>query len=163
MSEAATIRNVLERIPYGIFVIATTSRTDGLRGIIATWVTQLSFEPPLVAVSVEKKGDLADALRRSGQFSLSLVPATGLQVAKNILKAGSHLNGPEVFDAFTGPLIDPPILRDSSGALICQIQQVVDTGDHDLFIAEVVKGIDAGMTPALTLRETGWKYRRRTP
>ena len=46
-------QDVLDKFHYGIYLI-TVSSAEGYNGMIASWVTQCSHEPPLVAMAIRK-------------------------------------------------------------------------------------------------------------
>ncbi len=160
MKKDDVLRAIFERFPYGIFVVATSSDNKVL-GILATWVMQVSFEPPLVAISVEKGGVFSDALIRTGSFSLSLVRAHDIRVAKGVLRSGPVIEGSDVRDDFVVSPEGVPALRESAGILTCRITQTYDSGDHLLIVAEATSGIASDVADMMTLSETGWKYRRK--
>jgi flavin reductase (DIM6/NTAB) family NADH-FMN oxidoreductase RutF len=162
MNNDDVLRGIFERFPYGIFVVATSS-DNGILGILATWVMQVSFEPPLVAISVEKGGVFAEALLRSGRFSLNLVRPEDIRVAKGVLKSGLLIERSDVRDDFLVTPEGVPALRESAGILECRITQTHDSGDHLLIVAEADAGVPADSAEMMTLRETGWKYRRKPP
>ena len=162
MNKDETVRAIFERFPYGIFVVATSSDA-GVLGIMATWVMQVSFEPPLVAISVEKGGAFAKALTRSGGFSISLVRVHDTRVARGVLKSGPVIEGSEARNDFVLSPDGVPALRESAGILECRITQIHDAGDHLLIVAEAASALLADSGEMMTLRETGWKYRRKPP
>jgi len=162
MNKEEALRTVFESFPYGIFVVATGSDA-GVLGIVATWVMQVSFEPPMVAISVEKGGVFAEALKRSGNFSLALVRSQDSRVAKGILKWGPQIEGSDVRNDFVVSPAGVPGLKESAGILECRITQTHDAGDHLLVVAEATAGAPADSGEIMTLRETGWKYRRKPP
>ena len=46
-----SMQDVLDKFHYGIYLVTISAR-DGYNGMIASWVTQCSHEPPLVAVAI---------------------------------------------------------------------------------------------------------------
>lgn len=162
MNKDEVVRTIFERFPYGIFVVATSSDA-GILGIVATWVMQVSFDPPIVAISVEKGGVFAEALKRSGSFSLALMRSQDTRVAKGILKSGPLIEGSDVRDDFVVSPEGVPALRETAGVLQCRISQTHEAGDHILVVAEATSGALADPGEIMTLRETGWKYRRKPP
>ena len=51
-----------------------------------------------------------------------------------------------------------PILAGLPGYLECQVVELVDRGDHPLFVAQVVEaGVQNNLLP-LALRDAGWSY-----
>jgi flavin reductase (DIM6/NTAB) family NADH-FMN oxidoreductase RutF len=160
-SDQAAIRLVLERFPYGIFIVATNSGSDGVVAVLATWVSQISFDPTLIAVSLERGGVLAGALQESGEFSVNIVPSDGIGTAKVVLKSGSHMDDAETRALFARAEGGVPVLRESAGVLLCHTHRVVEAGDHDLILAEVTRADAAGASQPLSLEDTGWKYRQK--
>ncbi len=62
-------KTVLRHVSYGLY--AVTAAHDGDRGVFtANWLTQVSFEPPLLAVSVERDSSTLPLLRASGVFAV---------------------------------------------------------------------------------------------
>ena len=47
-------RRVLWKMPSGLYVLGSTDGADRRNGMTINWVTQVTFEPKLVAVSVEQ-------------------------------------------------------------------------------------------------------------
>lgn len=64
-----TGKTVLRMIPYGIYVI--TAQTDGSAIAAATvnWLTQSSFDPPLIVVAVKADSDVLQAIAESRLFA----------------------------------------------------------------------------------------------
>ena len=48
-----TWQEVLDRFTYGIYLV-TISTAEGPNGMIASWVTQCSHEPPRLALAIRK-------------------------------------------------------------------------------------------------------------
>ncbi|MSQ30002.1 MAG: hypothetical protein EXR68_05905 [Dehalococcoidia bacterium] len=51
--DSATRKTALRLIPYGLYVI-TTKAGNSVSGATVNWVSQMSFEPPLLALGVKK-------------------------------------------------------------------------------------------------------------
>jgi flavin reductase (DIM6/NTAB) family NADH-FMN oxidoreductase RutF len=152
--------NVMELFPYGIYVMAAAAG-ENVAAIIATWVTQVSFVPPLVAVAVEKEGSFLEQILAAKQFSLSLLPEDGIETAKYVLK-----NGP-LFPLETKglPFVNgenaPPRPAGAHSTINCRIRETYPAGDHVIMVGEITGAKAQGSGPVLTLLDTGWKYRRK--
>src|SRR5436305_135654 len=65
----------LGRVPSGLFVL--TVRWDGREtGMLASWVQQAGFEPPMLTVALKADGLVREWVERSGSFVLNQI-ATG--------------------------------------------------------------------------------------
>lgn len=161
MNDTSSVTGVLERFPYGVYVVAVSSSPHELTAIIATWVTQVSFSPPMVAVSLETGGTLARELVPSTLFSLSSVSDNGLSSAKAVLKTGPRFSTDVAHPLFAESPSGVPIFLDSIGVLECRVVGLHEAGDHHVVVAEVVRAASAGPGEPLTLKQTGWKYRKK--
>ena len=61
MDEAAK-KTVLRSFPYGLYAV-TVAHGGEEHGMTANWVTQASFEPPMVVVAVENTSKTIDLIR----------------------------------------------------------------------------------------------------
>lgn len=152
-------RNVLSQFPYGIFVVG--SREGGRPQVmIATWITQVSFFPQMVALSLETDSKMADAVRQSGFFSLNLLPKDGKEIAASFLKTpevtATSIGGHAYAEALNGS----PFLLEATASLECRVVHRSMTGDHELVLGEVVDARTHREGEVLTMRKTGWNYQR---
>ena len=62
-------RRVLWKMPYGLYVVGSTDGAERRNGMTINWVTQLSFDPKLIGVSIDAAGsglDVQDFMRVHG-------------------------------------------------------------------------------------------------
>ena len=107
-------KKVLRMIPYGMFVIGVHSATE-VNAYTADWVTQSSFDPPLVVIC-SKKGTISNQMiRESKVFSVNVLDAGQKEMAAHFVKpmknVGNKFGHVEYHTEKTGC----PILRDSLG------------------------------------------------
>jgi flavin reductase (DIM6/NTAB) family NADH-FMN oxidoreductase RutF len=154
-------RRVLWTMPSGLYVIGSKSG-DRLNLMTANWATQVSFDPKLVAVSVEKTAVTHELIAVGGVFALSIVDRDDRASVRRFTKPAEldpearTLNG----FAFRTAVTRAPILEQAVAHLDCEVRQTVDCGGHDLFIGEVV---DAAFskdedTPVLRMEDTRMNY-----
>jgi flavin reductase (DIM6/NTAB) family NADH-FMN oxidoreductase RutF len=152
-------KEALKRLPSGVYVIGSVDG-DGVRGIIATWVTQISFKPRRVAVALQVGSRMEACVRQSQFFSVNLLPAGGTALAKAFLKGPrsteGKLNG-VLYDVSEG---GAPILREAAAAVVCRVDAEYPGGDHTLFVGLAVDAVSRGDSGILTLNDTGWHYSR---
>jgi flavin reductase (DIM6/NTAB) family NADH-FMN oxidoreductase RutF len=149
----------LNQISYGMFIIGSKSG-DELNGMTANWITQTSFDPPLVAISVENDAHTRQLIDEGKVFSINVVEDNeeGRAVIEHYVKpqkrAKNKLGDHDYFTHATGA----PLLNAALSWVECEVVQTVDTGDHQLYIGKVVgAGVNREGTP-LTLASLGWHY-----
>jgi flavin reductase (DIM6/NTAB) family NADH-FMN oxidoreductase RutF len=148
----------LGRVPSGIFIL-TAGTGDRATGMLASWVMQAGFDPPMVTVAVRQGRYVADWLAAGEPFVLNLVG----EGQKHLLK--HFVRGFEPGElAFTGLDIGVaesgvPTLLDAVGRLECEPAGSVDSGDHRIFLARVTAGeLVNDLSPMIHIRKSGAHY-----
>ena len=150
-------KKALRKIVHGVYVIGVKDG-EHLNAFTATWVTQVSFEPPLVVVGVRKDGVSYSMIEKSRIFTINFLAAGRKEVAQHFLKpahlAGDKLEGIGYRLGETGA----PILEEAAAYVECRVKEIYPGGDHAIVVGEVVgAGVMKDVDP-LTLKETGWHY-----
>ena len=104
------------------------------------WLTPLSSNPPLVGIAVERSRHSSLMIAKSEQFAIN-IPARPLLHHVQYLGAlsGARIDKLEAtqFETFEAEHVDAPLLTGCLAWVECEVQQVVPTGDHTLFVALV--------------------------
>jgi flavin reductase (DIM6/NTAB) family NADH-FMN oxidoreductase RutF len=151
-------RNVLGRIPYGVYVVGVRRGTGEISAFTATWLSQCSFQPPRIMLGVKAGSTGHEMIESDRVLAVSLL-ASG---QKDL--AGAFFKRPEVGPGtLNGIPYRPgtngcPILGGAPAFLECRVVEMLGGGDHTVVVAEVVEAGASREAPPLTLAETGWKY-----
>ena len=152
----------LGRLSGGLYIM-TARRGDSSTAMLASWVSQASFEPLGFTVAVAKDRAIESFMQVGDAFVL------------NVLEEGnaSHLmkhfltRFPPGADRFEGVDLVPsarcagaPILREALAYVECQVQSRADLGDHWLIYSECLDGnvSSADKVTAVHHRKTGVYY-----
>lgn len=127
----------LGQMTYGIYVL-TTRVDDTINGMIASWATQVSYEPPLIMVAIHPNRFSHGLVEKSHAFALHIL----------------HRSQKDMLGIFKGP--DPekkfstipwksgetgvPILKDCIAWLELTVRERYSPGNHTLFVGEVIAG-----------------------
>lgn len=149
-------------IPYAIWC-CSADVPGGVVTIIVTWVTQLSFTPPLLGVVLESDGAFLQTVLGAGRFVLAALPREGgKEIAKRVLKHGGSVTDP----GNPGLFLDDPAWRDvpagALGAIRCTVEGTFPAGDHTVVVARIGETRRWQEGGALQLADTGWKYQKPT-
>ena len=150
-------KNVLRRIVHGVYVVGTC-RDGKLNAFTATWITQASFEPPLIVLGIRKDSVSLQMIQASRVFTLNLLGQGQKPLAQHFLKP-AHLGGDKMAGVHSrAGATGAPILEEAAAFMECRVQAIHPAGDHSIVVGEVVEaGLQHEMEP-LTLKETGWHY-----
>lgn len=137
-----TLNKVLWKIPNVLCLLGSRAG-DEWNGMTQSWVTQVSMEPVLVAVSVDVKAVTNRLVRSGGSFTINLWDREDtrpfVKFSKPATKEGMTLNGRPIREGVTGA----PVFTEAVAFLECTVWQTIECGTHDVFLGEVV---DAGFT-----------------
>jgi len=149
---------VLGRVASGIYIL-TVGTGQRATGMLASWVMQAGFEPPTVSVAVKSGRYVEQWLTAGEPFVLNVLAEKQFDFLKHF---GSGFDRGE--PAFEGVEITHcprgvPILSGSLGHLECEPTEHVDSGDHRIFLAKVVRGgLHTEAQPMTHTRKTGKHY-----
>ena len=148
----------LRKIPHGVFVMGVKDGAD-VNAFTATWLTQVSFTPPLVAVGIKKDSHSLEMIRHDKVFSVNILGKDQKSVAEHFVKpatvVGEKLKDMPHHAGATGA----PVLDQAIAFVECELREIAnDGGDHAIVIGEVVEAGVRKDEPALTLLDTGWHY-----
>jgi flavorubredoxin/flavin reductase (DIM6/NTAB) family NADH-FMN oxidoreductase RutF len=156
---ATSVEQAVGRV-VGSLCVLTAKQGDVSSAMLASWVSQASFNPPGFTVAVAKERAVEPLTHSGNKFVL------------NVLKEGNHIHLMKHFlkpfapaqDRFVGIATQEaengsPILSDALAYLECTVQSRMEAGDHWLVYATVDRGkvLSEGVT-AVHHRKTGNHY-----
>ena len=155
----AAKQTVLRHFTYGLYAL-TVKREGDEHAITANWVSQASFDPPMVVVAVESTSKMIEMIRDAHHFAISLFHEGQRDLADKLGRgsagASSKLKG---IKTRPGPISGVPVLAEALGWLECRVVATLPSGDHTLVLGEVVEaGVEHEGAQPLTLQESGLKY-----
>ena len=126
-------------LPY---VLVTSVDDEGRPNVMgASWVTRISFEPFLMAVSVRHDRYSNGLIKSCKEFVICYPSA---EQEKSAMYCGTHSGRREDKFAQTGlaaspsKKVRPPTVGECTAAFECKLVQAHEVGDHTLFVGEVV-------------------------
>ncbi|GAC1361783.1 MAG: flavin reductase family protein [Ktedonobacteraceae bacterium] len=155
--DAAVKKQALRMFTYGLYVILCAEGKE-VNGFTANWLTQVSFEPPMLAVSIENASKSLPMILSSRKFTVNVLRAGQKELAGALGK--SALKHPDKMAAIDYSIEHAayPILQQGLAWVACDVQQTIPAGDSTVIVAEIV---DAGVLAegqALTMAEAGFRH-----
>ncbi len=150
-------KQVLRTFTYGLYAVSCANEGE-VNVFTANWLTQVSFDPPLLAVSVEKISKSLPMILRSRKFTVNVLRSGDRELAGKLGK--SALRDPDklVNVAFHPGLNGCPILEVALAWVACETHNTVEAGDSTLIIAEVIDVGMLGEGQPLTMAEAGFRH-----
>ena len=156
-------KQALRMIPYGLYVLAAESKDGRVAASTVNWVTQASFEPPLVAVGVKADSGAHSIIKESKTFALNILGKGQESMAFSFFKPVEREGNSIAGEPFSSGASGAPILSNAQAFLECKLVETTEIGDHSLFIGEVVGAgtpkevVGRPDDSTLTLRDLGEK------
>jgi flavin reductase (DIM6/NTAB) family NADH-FMN oxidoreductase RutF len=158
MLSSKEAKEAIKRMPWPVTLIGAAH--EGRYNVMtASWVSQVSFNPLMVMVSIAPERYTYELIQKSGEFVVSILAKDQAEVAhfcgsrsgKEVDKAGQLK-----LDTEPGKVVKVPLLRGCIANLECKVVATQEAGDHVIFIGEVVAGnVDRG--DAVPLIMLNWK------
>ena len=166
------VQRAMHEMPYGMYVIGSFDEI-GPNVMVADWVMQVSFEPRLVGLALERDSRTLARMRDNAAFSVNLLPAD--QDSLTLLQAfvqpsnAAKVDGRSVAGAtvvhdklagvdFRAAANGCPILADAMAWFTCEAEQFVEFGDHVFVVGRVLDGHVERSEEPMTSLYTGWTY-----
>jgi len=130
------------RLLSGGPITLVTSAWHGKSNVMpAAFVTPLSFDPPLVGVAISPSRHSYDMIRYSEQFALN-IPSRRLLHHVQYLGSvsGADVDKLELtkLPTFKALRVEAPLIEGCVGYVECGVEDAVRTGDHVLFVGQVL-------------------------
>jgi flavorubredoxin/flavin reductase (DIM6/NTAB) family NADH-FMN oxidoreductase RutF len=143
----------------GSLCVVAAQRGNVRSGMLASWVTQASFNPPGITVAIAKDRTVESLTHTGDSFVLNILKE-GMDVRRHFLQ--SFAPGEDRFAGLETETAENgcPIIKDALAYLECTVQSRMDCGDHWLVYAVVDNGKvlqSTGMT-AVHHRKSGNHY-----
>ena len=150
-------RRVLSRIAHAVTIVGAAKGAE--RGCATGTTMYVSLSPAMIAIAEHKGSRTTKLIQETGEFSLSLLHDSQQDIA---VAAGKSADGPDKFATLKIRTVEAPAgfhapgVEGSVAIMWCRVKEVVETGDHLLFVGEIgAHHVDERRTEPLL------RYRRR--
>ena len=152
MSEIAEL---FHRLSYGVYVVGVAAG-DRRDGFTAAWVMQASFDPLLLALSINSSNASYELLHAGGGFTVNVLKKGQLDLARRFGTRSGRDEDKLAGIRWRPGRIGAPILEQALAYFDCELAGRHRAGDHELVLGRVVDGkiLDPGAAP-LTYADTG--------
>lgn len=129
----------LYKISYGLYVVSS-KKDEKFNGQIANTVFQITAEPPVIAVSINKKNLTYEFIQKSKVFTVSILSKeTPMRFIGHFgFKSGRELDKFKDLNYKVGMSGAPFILENTIGYIEAELIGNNDVGTHTIFIGKVI-------------------------
>jgi len=139
----------------GLYVVGV-AHDNRRNAFTAAWITQVSFDPLLLALSIHPAHASYPILMAAGLFTVSVLRQDQLELDRHFGTQSGRVIDKLVGQRWQAALEGAPVLLDAAAYLECRLIGRYAAGDHGLLLAQVVGGrVLAPDARPMTYAETG--------
>jgi flavin reductase (DIM6/NTAB) family NADH-FMN oxidoreductase RutF len=154
----AALHEILREFPYAIYAVGIRGGHGEVNFLIVSWLSQCSFDPPLVMMAVRRDSHSYDLISQGSTFSINLIEKNKRDVAQQLVKPADRVGDKvEQFDYFDGD-IGAPVLRSAFAYIECKVLEIHEPGDHAVVIGEIATGTRRVSGAQLMCSDLHWHY-----
>ncbi|GBF88523.1 hypothetical protein Rsub_01238 [Raphidocelis subcapitata] len=126
----------------GSLCVVTARDEDATNAMLASWVSQASFDPPGLTIAVKKDRAMETTMTPGNKFAVSMLAEGRYKSAMKVLTkpfqpGQDRLAGLETRESEASGC---PVLAEASAHLDCEVVSRMDAADHWVVYAHVVSG-----------------------
>ncbi len=142
---------LVKQISHGVYVIGV-GEGERQNAFTAAWVMQVSFEPLLLAISINPEHYSYQLLQASGVCTVNVLGQDQYALAEHFGRsAKDKMAGFKWQKAKTGA----PVLVESLAYFDCRVSHYTDAGDHKIAVCKVVAAATLNPGRPLMYNQTG--------
>ncbi|MDO9423265.1 MAG: flavin reductase family protein [Methylobacter sp.] len=142
---------LLKQISHGVYVIGV-GVGERQNAFTAAWVMQVSFDPLLLAISINPEHYSYQLMQASGVCTVNVLGQHQYSIAEHFGRsAQDKMAGFQWKTAETGA----PVLSESLAFFDCQVSHYADAGDHKIAVCKVVAAAALNQGRSLLYSQTG--------
>jgi flavin reductase (DIM6/NTAB) family NADH-FMN oxidoreductase RutF len=142
---------LVKLISHGVYVVGV-GKGERQNAFTAAWVMQVSFNPLLLAISINPAHYSYQLLQESGVCTVNVLGQDQYALAEHFGRsAPDKMAGFQWRQAETGA----PVLSDSLAYFDCQVSHYTDAGDHKIAVCQVLAAAALNQGRPLLYSQTG--------
>ncbi|WP_432742133.1 flavin reductase family protein [Methylobacter sp. G7] len=142
---------LVKQISHGVYVIGV-GVGERQNAFTAAWVMQVSFDPLMLAISINPKHYSYQLLQESGVCTVNVLAQDQYALAEHFGRpAEAKMAGFQWKAAESGA----PVLSESLAYFDCQVSHYADAGDHKIAVCKVVAAAKLNQGKPLLYSQTG--------
>lgn len=147
--------DLFHRLSNGVYVVGV-AHGGRSNAFTAAWLTQVSFDPLMIAISVNPDNFSYALLQQSGIFTVNVLRRGDLDLARHFGTQSGRETDKLAGRRWRPGSLGAPVLEQAIACLECRVMGSISAGDHELVLGRAVAGavIDDTAEP-MRYAETG--------
>lgn len=146
------------RLSSGVYILTLLADAEK-HGMLATWIIQAAFEPPMLTVAVQRKREILSFIQIGTKLCVNALSKKNMDIFKSF--ARPYQEGVDRFEGLqlADKQSSAPVFAEALSYLDCIVKDKMDAGDHVVFLCEITDGeFMNNDEPMLHTRKNGFQY-----
>jgi flavin reductase len=133
-----SLKSAMRHFPTGVSVV-TSGREERTEGMTANALISVSLDPLLFLVSVHKDARLNPRIREERHYAVNIL-ADDQEGLSRLFASPERSSGLQAIHSLGGGYgsTGAPLAAGALAVIECELKEIYDGGDHDLFLGRVV-------------------------
>ena len=152
------LAKAIGKLSSGVYIV-TLGSAEQKQGMLATWIIQAAFEPPMLSMAVQKKREILSQLSKGSKFCVNTLSKKNMDIFKAF--ARPFKEGEDRFAELklSDRSVVAPVFAEAISYMEGTVSQLIEAGDHMLLLAEITGGCQLNEDePMLHTRKNGFQY-----
>ena len=134
-----TVGSKLPVYPMPVIIVGANVK-DKANFLTVVWFSMVNFEPPTIAVVLNKGHYTNGGIRQNKTFSINVPSIKSLETTDYCsVVSGFDQDKSRIFDVFYGDLKNAPMITECPISAECRVVQTLEFATHEVFFGEIVK------------------------
>lgn len=142
---------LVKQISHGVYVVGV-GVGDRQNAFTAAWVMQVSFDPLLLAISINPKHYSYQLMQESGVCTVNVLGQDQYVIAEHF---GRSVQGKMTGFQWQAAETGAPVLSESLAYFDCQVSHYTDAGDHKIAVCKVLAAAALNQGRPMLYSQTG--------
>ena len=147
------LQQIIGKMPTGIYILTVSHKAEH-NGMIISWVSPISYQPPMIMVAIHPNRYSHHLVKESGHFALHILAQGQSDIIDNFKQSDPEAKFKSIrwYEGKTGC----PVLSDCAAYMECEVTESITPGNHTLFLGEIRQAqVFSNQTPMSTLDYSG--------
>lgn len=146
-------QQILGKISTGIYILTTRHKKE-INGMIISWVSPISYKPPLIMVAIHPNRHSHHLVEQSGCFALHVLAQDQTDLLENFKGIDPETKFQSI--QWTEGKTGCPVLNECVAYIECEVKETLTPGNHTLFLGEIKQAqVFSNHKPMSTLDYSG--------
>lgn len=150
-------KTILRKFPSGLFIVTAKDGDNGT-GAVISFANQISIDPSYISLSIRKDTSFYKIALDNAYLAVHLPSKDQQTMVASFFKISEQTESSINNYNFQFSKNRSPILDDIPMVLEVKIMEIVDKGDHPVFICEIINTILREEVDMLAMSDTNWHY-----